>query len=458
MDTEKIISYMEAHKEDIIRDAGDLIGIPSISDDHKQVLRALEHVLAIGRSMGFQARSVLNGQAGIIEIGEGPETLGILVHVDVVPPGDAASWETPPFEPVIKDGKLYGRGAVDDKGPIIASLYAMKAVTELGIPLKKKVQMIIGTQEEVEWTDMEAYVKAFPLPDYGFTPDGEFPVCNIEKGVTDIELLVPVKTPDIEMEGLFLTAINGGTATNVVPDHCKASLLKRTIKRDGNVEEEVFTLEGKGVSVHSCQPEKGKNAILELSSLLSKYPLADTEPARLAKLLDRQFADINCSGIGLYSENEYYEGEYVHRNIVSPTMISTEEGAVRINFNLRSAYGTCKEKIRNAFEEIAAQIGGSIEKFAGLPPVFVSKERPFMKVFAEAYETVTGLENEFTLAYGGSYAKAMDNVVSFGPLFPGEEDTCHEVNEYIAIDSLLLNAKVFAEAIGRIALSDAGFK
>ncbi|NLY70720.1 MAG: M20 family metallopeptidase, partial [Clostridiales bacterium] len=243
--------YLDEHKDEIIQKVMDFVRIPSISDDAEEVARALQYALDLAKELGFEAKSVLDGMVGIIEVGDGPETLGILSHVDVVPPGNSDAWETPPFEPVLKDGRLYGRGTLDDKGAIVACLYAMKAVLQQGTPLKKKIQMILGTQEEVEWVDMDAYVKQFPLPDYGFTPDGEFPLCNIEKGMIDIELSIP-KDENLG-EGLFLDAIDGGIATNVVPDKCVAKLIKRTKNDEGSFKEESLELTAKGVSAHSCQ-------------------------------------------------------------------------------------------------------------------------------------------------------------------------------------------------------------
>ncbi|MBQ5441751.1 MAG: M20/M25/M40 family metallo-hydrolase, partial [Firmicutes bacterium] len=157
-------------------------------------------------------------------------------------------------------------------------------------------------------------------------------------------------------------------------------------------------------------------------------------------------------------EDEYYMGEFVHRNAFSPTIFKAEDGIATLNVNLRFPYGEEAENIRAKLDAWAAKNGGKTVKFSSLPAVFVSKERPFLKVFAEAYEDVSPFENEFTLAYGGSYAKAMPNIVSWAPLFPGEEDTCHEPNEYIDLDNMLMSAEIFAESIGRIVLSEESFK
>ena len=156
-----------------------------------------------------------------------------------------------------RNGHLWGRGTMDDKGAIIVCLYAMKCLFESGEPLKKKVQMILGTQEEVEWSDMEAYVANFPLPDYGFTPDGEFPLCNIEKGCMDVELHFDLdETRD--RDGWYFTSILAGQATNAVPGNCSCQL----VRYQNGAAAESKTLTTTGKAVHSCQPEKGKTLFL----------------------------------------------------------------------------------------------------------------------------------------------------------------------------------------------------
>lgn len=442
---QKIRLFLEEHEKDMHDDLKAFIGIPSISSDHENVVRALHFILELAKTYGFEARSVLEEQVGIIEMGSGDETLGILTHVDVVPPGDMEDWDTDPFTAEIKDGRMYGRGTIDDKGMVIASLYAMRAVKELGLPLTKKVQLIMGTQEEVSWTDMDAYVKAYPLPDYGFTPDGEYPICNIEKGTVDQTMEFDITDPE-EPKGLYLKGLDIGIANNVVPGKAKAQL------SDGS---EITAV---GKAVHSCQPERGDNAMFILAEQLKKM---DLEPNRLLSLLEAVREDMSDpfgSKVGLYSENEYYMGEFVHRNAFAPTIFKTDEGKAMINVNVRFPYGEDSKRIQDNFENWAKAHGGHTVKVNDLPAVFVSKERPFLKVFAEAYEDVSPFKNEFTLAYGGSYAKAMPNVVSWAPLFPGEEDTCHEPNEYIDLANMLMSAEIFASSIEKIALSEESFK
>ncbi|MBQ1430419.1 MAG: M20/M25/M40 family metallo-hydrolase, partial [Firmicutes bacterium] len=247
-------------------------------------------------------------------------------------------------------------------------------------------------------------------------------------------------------EGVYLKKLDIGIANNVVPGKARAVLSNG---------EAVWAM---GKSVHSCQPERGDNAIFRLKEILDQTDLAPSKLQDLLNAVTEDLSDPFGSKVGLYSEDEYYMGEFVHRNAFSPTIFKAEDGRAILNINVRFPYGEDPENIIKHFEDWAEPLGGKTLKASFLPAVFVSKERPFLKVFADAYEDVTGLENEFTLAYGGSYAKAMPNVVSWAPLFPGEEDTCHEPNEFIDLDSLLKSTKIFGESIMQIALTEKSFK
>lgn len=440
---EKLYSLIDSYEKDMLRDLGDLISIPSVSDDIPEVRRALRNVLDLGSRMGMISQELLDGQVGTIELTDennleaDHETLGILTHVDVVPPGDPSDWESDPFRMTIKNGRAYGRGTLDDKGMVIASLYAMKAVKDLELPMYKKAQLIIGTQEEVEWTDMHEYVRHYPLADYGFTPDGEYPICNIEKGCMDIEITFDFND-ETGLDRAHITSCEIGVAANTIPD--KASCLLS----DGQM------ISATGRSVHSCQPEKGDNAIVALSRKLSTLDLYENGLFRLLRAIGRDLSDPFGRDIGLWTESEYYQGEFVHRTAFSPTLLTADEGGARLNINVRFPYGVEPNDIVDAFETWAKPLGGKVAEADPMPAVFVSKEKPYLEILAGSYEKVTGLKNEFTLAYGGSYAKAMPNVVSWGPVFPDEEDTCHEANEYISIDSMIKSTKIFAVSIARI--------
>ena len=451
---QSIEEYIESKKDFMIRTCSELVAIPSITEDREQVSLALDYVLDLGLRMGLHTKALLNGEIGLVETGEGEEILGVLAHVDVVDPGDESKWISPPFNPEIRDGKLYGRGTLDDKGAVIAVMTAMEALTKLGIPPKKQIQLILGTREETHWTDMEAYVEKFPLPDYGFTPDGTFPICNVEKGGMDLELIIPLEKEKPEAKKAVLEAVEAGKAVNVVPGEGQAVIRMP----DGTVKQ----LETKGRSVHSCQPEKGINALVEMGkkirSMLESGTLEPTNGANFLAMLGDRFESTEGKALGLYSEFEFYQGEFVHRNVFSPTLAYTSGREIHVNINVRFPYGSDGDRIRETFRNLAEEFGGRMEEKGYMPAVYVRKDRPFLKAFDEAYKRVMGESGGYNLEYGGTYAKAIPDVVSWGPIFPGEEDTCHEENEYIGVDSLVKNAKIFALAMANIAFSEDSFR
>ncbi len=438
---DRLIKFIEDSRESMKSDLSEFIAIPSVSTNLEEVKNALDFILEKAKSKGFAVDSVLNNQVGIIEIGQGEEVVGILAHVDVVDAGDLDKWETPPFEMVPKNGKLFGRGTIDDKGAVVASLYAMEAVKNLGIPFKKKIQLILGTQEEVEWVDIEEYVEKFKLPDFGFTPDGEYPVCSIEKGLIGVTLEFPMERKK-EQEKNEIISISAGTSQNVVPGNCKLEM--------SNGEPFVFS----GKTTHACQPEKGENAIIKCGREISLMNLHNNNRKRVLEWIIKYFEDAEGSELGLRSESEYKNGDFVHRNIFTPTKIWEEGDSLFVYIDIRTRPELKEAEARQVLDSKAKEIGGRVSDIMFKPAVYVSSKRPFISLLAEAYEEASGLKNECTLAYGGSYAKAMPNIVSWGPIFPGEEDTCHEENEFIYEDSLLMNGKIFALALGKMVFCD----
>ncbi len=192
--------------------AEEIPGAPFGEETRKMLTVALNDA----KAMGFDVRD-FDGYAGDVRMGpEGQDPLGILAHLDVVPAGDG--WDTDPFEPVVKDGRLYARGSGDDKGPAVAALLAMLAVKEAGIPLNREVRLILGCSEETSWDDMAYYKAHCDMPRTGFSPDASYPIINTEKGM----LLVSLRSP-YEKNGL-VRSIRVGERHNVVPGEASAEL------------------------------------------------------------------------------------------------------------------------------------------------------------------------------------------------------------------------------------------
>ncbi|GAA0123516.1 MAG: Sapep family Mn(2+)-dependent dipeptidase [Clostridium argentinense] len=465
MEINEIRNFLEENKKNIINDTRDLVAIPSVSEDINKVKEALRLAIEKASNMGFKAYTVLNDSTGIIEMGEGKETIGILTHIDVVPEGDLKDWKTNPFELVEKDGLLFGRGVLDDKGPIISALYAMEAIRKLNIPVKKKIQLIIGTQEEVEWTDMYEYVKKYSLPDYGFTPDGQFPICNKEKGYADIVFNFDEKCTS--STGSFeILSFQSGNATNSIPSTAKATLKgnfenlqniaedyikvnkdeKISLKLDGNT----IVVTAQGVACHSAYPQQGVNPIIMLGKFLNTLDLKLNAGANLVKFIAEFCYDYFGKGLDLYSESEYLNGEYMHRNVISPTVVKFENNIYKINLNMRPVYGTTLEGLKETLSKVCEKAKCTFEIDDFLSPIFVSKEKPFLKIMEDTYNELSGLKNEFTLGHGTSYAKAMPNTVAWGPVFYDEDECCHIANEYISVEKLLKATEIYAVALGRM--------
>lgn len=220
-------------KDELIQETRNLLKIKSVLNEEEKteeapfgsgVKEALDYMLALGDKDGFVVKNVGN-VAGHIEFGQGSELIGILCHVDVVPEGDG--WSSAPFAAEIRDGKIYARGAMDDKGPTMAAYFAMKIVKELGLPLNKRVRMIIGTDEESEWRCVERYFKEEEMPSMGFAPDADFPIIHAEKGIADFDFVYPVKDFAAERkdQGKFeVLSFQSGRRYNMVPDYAKAVL------------------------------------------------------------------------------------------------------------------------------------------------------------------------------------------------------------------------------------------
>ncbi len=460
------------------RDLRELISIPSVTGDRVQTERAVDILLKQGNRLGLRTEKILGGRMGIIETGEGPETIGILTHVDVVPPGPAALWSFGPYEGTEDGGWLYGRGSVDMKGPTIASLYAMSAAATGAHP-RKRMRMIVGTQEEGVWEDMEAYCRSYPLPDYGFTPDGEFPVTNREKGYADVHIQFPRENGEEgDTRRSLVLSLHGGESVNTIPEACQAVLLDPDGALSARIEaaraaepaapgiwigsvkdRDRVILSITGKATHSSNPENGANAVSAMAALLARVLPADDPSFPLCRFIALNFhGDTSGKALGLSGLPAPPENEDFGQTAVSPTLLRTTSEGFELVVNLRTAYGTTRTLIHERFSGCAERYGFSFGIFNYQDPLLVDRARPFMRILNESYSEISGFPGGFILANGTSYAKAMPGIVCWGPLFPGEEDRCHEVDERIKLDNFKLASLIYGDALYRIACSQASCK
>ncbi|MGG1398627.1 dipeptidase PepV [Bacillus salipaludis] len=464
------IIEVEKRKEALLKDAQGLLHIKSLLDEEnatqdaplgKGVKAALDYMLTLGEKDGFIPKNVGN-LAGHLEFGEGRDLLGILCHVDVVPEGDG--WTSNPYAAEVRDGRIYARGAIDDKGPTIAAYYAMKIVKELGLPLKKRVRMIIGTDEESNWRCVEHYFQHEEMPSLGFAPDTDFPIINAEKGISDFDMVQKgtdqVNTDaNVEVQTFF-----SGKRYNMVPDYAKAVIqikenraeitemftnFMNQYKLDHHYSEEnqELTLEVKGISAHGMEPRNGKNAGLFLSEFLSKLNL-DRKAAQYFQFVSRYFFD-DSRGVHLgVAFSDDISGELT----INPGKFCyTKESGGTIGMTCRYPVTNKMEATKEKLDALLINEGFTIENFSDSKPHHVDEKDFLIQTLKKVYEEQTGEKAELLAIGGGTYARSLKSGVAFGPLFPGRPDVAHQKDEYIDLEDLFKATAIYAQAIYELA-------
>lgn len=453
---------VEDYKEDFLKDLFTLLEIDSTRDDDAATdeypvgpgpVKALDAFLDMGEKDGFEVKNFDNW-AGHIEYGEGEELLGVFGHVDVVPAG--TGWETDPFEPVIKDGKIYARGASDDKGPTMAAYYALKMIRDLELPVSKRARVIIGTDEETGWGCMDHYLKVAEKPDFGFSPDAYFPIINGEKGNVTVNLNFGGENAANDK----LLSFNSGLRVNMVPQEAEAELelvdvseiseqfsrylAKNQLEGEIEIEGQRVSISVTGKAAHGSTPEEGRNAGTYLAEFLNDYPFGKDAHTFLnvitnylhesdrGEKLNIQYEDDLMghlsSNFGVLTFEAGKAGK-VAANMRYPQGIDADEILARIQESLKD------EKVECAFDGL------------GKTPHYVSKEDPLVKTLLDVYERQTGLEAHEKVIGGGTYGRLLERGVAFGAMFPDSVDTMHQANEFMAVEDLTRAMAIYAESI-----------
>ncbi len=462
----KIIKESVAsHKDEMIKTLQDCIKIQSITGSDG-VLKALDLYLSLAKDMGFTVKNFEN-LGGLIEFGEGQKTIGIIVHLDTVPEG--TGWKYPPFEGQIYDGKVYGRGAIDDKGPAIAILYALKAVKDLDLKLQNKFQIIVGIDEEDVWDTTPQLLKKIKEPDFSFVPDSKFPLVIAEKGLIWLELSKDFKKPAQEKTtaAIIIKDMRGGGSLNIVPESCEALLtgekkLLNQIKakldayvgktqHDIRIEENESDIKliSYGKSAHAFNCQEGKNAISQLIIFLNELDILEEQKAYL-NLYSKKIG-MECFGesLGLQMEDQISG-----RLSISPGEILLNETTVILKIDLRfpatSKLDSVKPEVLKAFQEFSE----NTKTIDSLESLSFPEDDPHIAKLMQVYKEYTGDTEAKPLGMGGTtFAKAFKNAVAFGPTFPGMAKVEHQPDEYMEIDHLLLCTEIYALAINELGKS-----
>lgn len=451
----KLNAIIESMHDEMIDTLQKWIRVPSVKGEAapgapfgKEVRSMLDMALADCEQMGFKTQN-FDGYIAHADLGEGSDedALAILAHLDVVPEGDG--WKYPPYGAVIENGRMYGRGTSDDKGPAVAALYAMKAVKDVGIPLRRKVRLILGCDEESGWEDIAHYNKVATMPRMGFSPDASYPIINIEKGICRLELHGVLSN-----EGLQVIAFNNGERPNVIPGRAsalvagdaatvaqaEAAAKKLDIPAEVQLTDKGVSITVTGISGHAAYPETARNANGEMLLLLRELGVQGD----LRLLADKIGLDYKGEGLEI-SVSDGISG-YLTCNL---GIIRAGEGGVYATLDIRYPVMTNPDMI---IKNVSASLPGMrVEAMEVKEPHHVPAGSELVQNLLDAYHEVTGYERKCLYTGGGTYARSLQEGVAFGASFPQNEDLAHQANEYADIEGLYKNIKIFALAIVKLA-------
>lgn len=462
-----INKYIEQNKEEIVKQIQSLIQIPSVHAASnnpsmpfgKEANHALEHFLALGKQLGFRTKNI-DGYCGYVEFGEGEEMLGIIGHLDVVPEGD--DWNYPAFSGVIEDNKIFGRGTIDDKGPVISSLYAMKYVMD-NETVNKRVRLIVGLNEERDWECINYYKQHEESPTVGFSPDADFPCIYAEKSI--ISTFLKSDMDIFQDKKIQITEIDcHQNAINVVPKICSATLkidehrvsmdalIKSIIKILNQYDYEIdiyqlshteLKITSHGVQAHAAHPELGTNAISRLIVVLHEIFKVQEMHIDLFHFFNKYIhTQYDGKNLNLYISDE--SGALT----LNVGYFGIKENQIQIGMNVRIPIHTDIEKVKTAYTtKLKPYPTITFETSGHMPSLYIPKDNPLIQTLCRIYNEETKQDATPIAIGGATYARAFDNCVSFGANFPGHKDMCHQTNEFIDIDCLLLATKIYIKAI-----------
>jgi len=465
---------MEAkeREQELVKDTQEFLQIKSVLMEVEKeegapfgrgIKEALNYALQKCNQFGMITKN-LDGYAGHAEIGVGKDLIGILCHVDVVPEGDG--WSSPPYSAEIRDGKIFARGAIDDKGPTMAAIYAMKIVKELGLPLSKRVRLILGTDEESHWRGVNYYFEREEMPTMGFAPDADFPIIIAEKGIVNVHIQQQTEVHNSYPQENFitLTTFYAGQRSNMVPDLAKATfsgqrdeleglrnrfeVFLQQYPHHGNVNQVNDKLEItlKGISAHGMEPHKGVNAGLELIHFLVQQREAIMVPSWMSWMDEHLYGEHLGTKLGIS-----FTDDITGPLTVNPGIIQFIDQTFQLVLNIRYPVTTAYEEMIENLKRLVQHGNLEIADISNSKPHHVDKEHLLVKTLQKVYEEQTGAKATLLSIGGGTYARALNSGVAFGPLFPGKEETAHQKDEYIEIEDLLNATAIYAQAIYELA-------
>lgn len=451
----QIKQYVQDNRANILADLKTLVDIPSVRGEAmenapfgKEVARVLDTALNMAQNMGLETNNC-EGYMGYAHLkGKRKEQLAIIAHLDVVPQGNG--WTADPFDMQIRDNWVIGRGVADDKGPAVIALYAAKYFKDNNIELPYSLRILLGTSEETDMADVDYYLANYESPAFCLTPDSEYPVCYGEKGITGGNIISSKITNGNIVE------INGGVATNVVPDRAYA-VVRASIsdlkpcngielsEQNGNVKISAF-----GVGGHAAMPENTTNAIAVLVNYILQNNLAMAEEARYLQLLQPILNEYNGKALGI----DCCDGMFTPLTCIGG-MISLENNFFKQNINIRYPTNTSHNALNKAISNMVQKANATFEISADHPPMLIKPDSDIINTLVGTYNDITGKNKKPYTMGGGTYARHFAKAVAFGiedsdvqaPSFAGP---MHGANEGFSIDLLMQSVEIYITAIYKL--------
>lgn len=460
----EIRQWVLNNEKGLLDTAMDLIRIRSVSGPREGdypygagCARVLERAMEIGRNMGFEVQNHEYHCASLLYPGRTEREIGIFAHLDVVHEGEG--WSTDPYEPVLRNGWLFGRGSADNKGPAAAALYALTYLKEHGIVLNHRIRLYLGGSEEAGMEDIKYYTAHYPAPEFSFTPDASFPVCYGEKGILTGEFSRAL--PDGAV-----VSFEAGVASNSIPSSARVLLRGVSLEQarewiNALENRESFCAENReegicvaafGRSAHAAFPEGADSAAVKLAAALIQAPFVTQEEREAFRLICQGFGGYYGEGMGVAFEDKL-SGPLT----LAGGMVRTENGRLIQNFNMRYSICADREWIQKTLRQSAGAYGWETDWMEDDGPCVIDPESRTVKELTRICCQVTGIEMEAYSMGGGTYARRLPNAIAFGPGIRGQKKPCppghgggHQPDECVKVENLLNGTEIYIRSLLRL--------
>ncbi|ATZ18722.1 peptidase M20 [Williamsoniiplasma somnilux] len=401
---------------------------------------ALEYTLNLAKKWGLKTHLDADGSYGFLEYGQGSDVFLIAPHLDVVTAANPDKWEHHPYKPIIKDDKIYARGALDDKGPAYMVLFAFKYLMDNGwMPKNYLIRIVFGLDEEKEMRCLKKYVRDFGAPTIGFTPDGVFPCVYAEKAWSNVNLTGKYNSSLTIRKGIE------SQDYNVVIDHViyngdKTGEIAKYLTKH-KIENQIINSELHvfGKPAHGSMPELGVNAAIWLLKAIDEvkihHPLAEFVSKYFFDSYDvkKIFGDLTDETGGLTACIGY---------------IKLEKDKYKLGINFRvPATKLDQIHVIAPLEQKTEPYKMKVAIKGNLIPIFFRKDRKIVKTMVEVYNKVTGNNLPPFPMGGGTYAKVVPNLIACGIIDNLDNASAHQYNEWVDIENLKRALNVYANLI-----------